>query len=104
MSEAEVKAATAAGARRDMREVAKTFEAELRERAPEVEEARRLPRDLSDRFAQAGLYRMCVPEVYGGLELPPAEGEAGAAPAPSGGTVGAGAGSEPSKAPPRGTV
>lgn len=45
----------------------------LRERAPEIEEARRLPRDLSERFARAGFYRMCVPEIYGGLELPPAE-------------------------------
>ena len=49
------------------------FRAELRDRAQEIEEARRLPRDLSDRFATAGFYRMCVPRVYGGLELPPAE-------------------------------
>ena len=45
----------------------------LRERAEEIEEARRLPSDLSDRFAAAGFYRMCVPETYGGLELPPLE-------------------------------
>lgn len=50
---------------------ARGFADELRARAEEIEAARRLPRDLSDRFAAAGLYRMCVPEVYGGLELPP---------------------------------
>jgi alkylation response protein AidB-like acyl-CoA dehydrogenase len=44
----------------------------LRERAEEIETARRLPPDLSGQFAAAGFYRMCVPEVYGGLELPPA--------------------------------
>jgi alkylation response protein AidB-like acyl-CoA dehydrogenase len=49
------------------------LQATLRDRADEIERARRLPRDLSDRFARAGFYRMCVPEVYGGLELPPAE-------------------------------
>jgi alkylation response protein AidB-like acyl-CoA dehydrogenase len=44
----------------------------LRERADEIENARRLPKDLSDRFASLGFYRMCVPEVYGGLEQSPA--------------------------------
>ncbi|MEZ4278906.1 MAG: acyl-CoA dehydrogenase family protein [Myxococcota bacterium] len=51
---------------------ARDFAAELRERAPAIEDARRLPRDLSDRFAQAGFYRMCVPSALGGLECPPA--------------------------------
>jgi alkylation response protein AidB-like acyl-CoA dehydrogenase len=45
----------------------------LAERADEIEEGRRLPRDLAERFAREGFYRMCVPKVYGGLELPPAE-------------------------------
>ena len=45
----------------------------LRERAEAIEAARSLPRDLSDRFAELGFYRMCVPERYGGLELPPAD-------------------------------
>jgi alkylation response protein AidB-like acyl-CoA dehydrogenase len=57
----------------DIRDTARVFTAELRERAEEIEDARRLPKDLSDRFAGAGLYRMCVPNIYGGLELPPAE-------------------------------
>ena len=57
----------------DPRAAARAFGAELRVRAPEIERARKLPRDLSDRFAVAGFYRLYVPEVYGGLELPPAE-------------------------------
>jgi alkylation response protein AidB-like acyl-CoA dehydrogenase len=52
---------------------AEAMGAELRRRADEVEQARRLPPDLSRRFAEAGFYRMCVPEVYGGLELPPGD-------------------------------
>jgi alkylation response protein AidB-like acyl-CoA dehydrogenase len=50
---------------------ARSMTKEIRERADEIEAARRLPRDLSLRFAEAGFYRMCVPEIYGGLELPP---------------------------------
>ena len=45
----------------------------LRERASEIEATRHLPRDLSDQFARAGFYRVCVPEKIGGLELPPTE-------------------------------
>ncbi len=45
----------------------------LARRADEIEAARHLPRDLSNQFAEAGFYRMCAPEAYGGLELPPAE-------------------------------
>ncbi len=52
---------------------AHALDKEIRERADEIEAARRLPKDLSDRFAEAGFYRMLVPEAYGGLELPPAE-------------------------------
>jgi alkylation response protein AidB-like acyl-CoA dehydrogenase len=55
------------------RDAARSLRNEIHERADEIEEARRLPRDLSDRFAEAGFYRMCVPDVYGGLELAPAE-------------------------------
>ena len=57
----------------DTRDTARAFTSELRERAQEFEEARRLPRDLSDRFAASGFYPMCVPSVYGGLELAPAK-------------------------------
>ena len=48
------------------------MQALLRERAEEIEAARRLPQDISDRFGAAGFYRMCVPGLYGGLELAPA--------------------------------
>lgn len=51
---------------------AEALQPTLRERANEIEQARRLPADLSKQFAAAGFYRMCVPKVYGGLELAPA--------------------------------
>lgn len=54
---------------RNARDLAKR----VAERAEEIESNRRLPADLSRQFAAAGFYRMCVPEAYGGLELPPAE-------------------------------
>jgi len=57
----------------DVRDAARALTPELRERADEIEAARRLPRDISDRFAESGFYRTCVPSVYGGLELAPAE-------------------------------
>lgn len=57
----------------DVRANARGFTKELIDRAEEIEANRRLPRELSERFARAGFYRMCVPECYGGLELPPAE-------------------------------
>jgi len=44
----------------------------VRARADEIERLRHLPRDLSDALGAAGLYRLWVPAVYGGLELPPA--------------------------------
>jgi len=56
----------------DTRAAATAFAPELRERAEEVEAERKLPSDISKRFAEAGLYRMCVPEKYGGLEQAPA--------------------------------
>ena len=57
----------------NLRLIARGYRDELRKRAQEIEEARRLPADLSDRFAESGFYRMCVPEIYGGLELAPAQ-------------------------------
>ena len=48
-----------------LQEVALEYLPKLRERAPEIEEARRLPADLSKRFGESGFYRMCVPETYG---------------------------------------
>ncbi|WP_375765369.1 acyl-CoA dehydrogenase family protein [Archangium gephyra] len=41
-------------------------------RSEEIETARRLPADLAQELAQAGLFRMVVPEAYGGFEMHPA--------------------------------
>ncbi len=43
----------------------------LRNGADAIEQARRLPREWSERFARAGFYRMCAPARYGGLEQDP---------------------------------
>ena len=42
-----------------------------RERALEIEEARRVPADLSAELGRARLYRMLVPRALGGLEVSP---------------------------------
>lgn len=40
-------------------------------RSDEIEAARRLPADIAQELAQAGLYRMWIPEAYGGFEVHP---------------------------------
>ncbi len=45
--------------------------AQARERADEIECARSLPEDLGQAMAQAGIFRMLVPECHQGLELHP---------------------------------
>jgi alkylation response protein AidB-like acyl-CoA dehydrogenase len=57
----------------DVVAIAQGFAAEVRERAPEIEQARRLPADLSRKLAEAGLFRMLVPAEYGGLETSPVD-------------------------------
>lgn len=47
--------------------------AELAARAPEMEEARRLPADLAAKIAATGVFRMVTPREYGGLESTPRE-------------------------------
>jgi alkylation response protein AidB-like acyl-CoA dehydrogenase len=42
----------------------------LRERAEEAERARRLPRDVATRMAEAGVFRLGVPRSLGGAEAP----------------------------------
>ena len=51
---------------------ARALQPMLRERADEIERARRLPADIAATFASAGLFRTAVPASLGGLELPPA--------------------------------
>jgi alkylation response protein AidB-like acyl-CoA dehydrogenase len=44
---------------------------ELGRRADEIEQARRLPADIVEKFAGNGFYAMCAPRAYGGLECEP---------------------------------
>jgi alkylation response protein AidB-like acyl-CoA dehydrogenase len=37
----------------------------------EMDAARRLPDHVAQKFREAGLYRLCIPEAYGGLEATP---------------------------------
>lgn len=46
---------------------------ELAARAAEMETARRLPADLAQKLAAAGVFRMVTPKAFGGLELSPRE-------------------------------
>jgi alkylation response protein AidB-like acyl-CoA dehydrogenase len=55
----------------DLLAAARGFQTELRARAAEIESGRQLPADIAQRFAEAGFYRACVPEAYGGLEVDP---------------------------------
>ncbi len=50
---------------------ADSFGDEIRRRADEIEAARRMPDDLARRMAHAGLFRLLVPECYGGGEVHP---------------------------------
>ncbi|NBB16388.1 hydrolase [Caulobacter sp. SLTY] len=54
-------------------ETARSFQAEARERAREIEDARRMPADLAGKLAGAGLLRMLIPRSLGGLESEPLE-------------------------------
>jgi alkylation response protein AidB-like acyl-CoA dehydrogenase len=62
---------SAGGAQRDTIAAARALQPMLRERGDEIESGRRLPADISRRFAEEGFYALGVPEVYGGLERPP---------------------------------
>ena len=44
-----------------------------RARSTEIEQARRLPQDLADDMARAGVFRMLVPACHAGLEVHPQE-------------------------------
>ena len=52
---------------------AKALAPEVEARAAEIESARRMPADLARKLAEAGLFRMVIPHVYGGAECHPIE-------------------------------
>ena len=52
-------------------DIARSFQPELLARAPEIEQARRLPADLAAKLAGAGLFRMLIPAGIGGLQSDP---------------------------------
>ena len=52
-------------------DIARSFQPELLARAPEIEQARRLPADLAAKLAGAGLFRMLIPSGIGGLQSDP---------------------------------
>jgi alkylation response protein AidB-like acyl-CoA dehydrogenase len=58
----------------DLEAVAEALAPKLRQRADEIEAARRLPFDVSRMLAEAGCYRMFVPARIGGLEVSPLVG------------------------------
>jgi alkylation response protein AidB-like acyl-CoA dehydrogenase len=51
--------------------IAEAFAPEIRQRAAEIESARRMPEELARRMAEAGLFRILVPEQYGGAQVHP---------------------------------
>lgn len=59
------------GVEQELVERARAFAAEIAPRSTEIEQARRIPRDLSVALGEAGFYRMFVTEPHGGLEVSP---------------------------------
>ena len=55
-------------------EEAERLSAAFAERGDEIEAARRVPADASAQMAEAGIYRMFIPEAVGGLEVTPEVG------------------------------
>jgi alkylation response protein AidB-like acyl-CoA dehydrogenase len=45
----------------------------IRSRSPEIEQARRMPRDLVDQMRKTGVFTLTVPRAIGGLEADPLE-------------------------------
>ena len=49
-------------------EVAKSFVPEIKKAGPEITEGREIPKELINRLADAGLFRLYVPKSVGGHE------------------------------------
>jgi alkylation response protein AidB-like acyl-CoA dehydrogenase len=54
-------------------EIARSFQAEISDRAADIEQARRFPDDLARRLAATGLYQLCTPTDAGGCGRSPRE-------------------------------
>ncbi len=54
-------------------DAARALATEVSARAAELEAARRLPADLARMFAAAGLFRIAIPQAWGGFELHPSD-------------------------------
>lgn len=57
--------------RPDIHAAAEALAPAIAARAGEIEAARRLPADLAEAMARAGIFRMVTPAAYGGLQLDP---------------------------------
>lgn len=50
---------------------ARALAPDIRAASSEMDTLRRLPDHLARRFREAGLYRLCIPRAYDGLEVTP---------------------------------
>ena len=57
----------------EIRANARALSGFLREQSDAIEEARRLPGDVTARLRQAGMFRLMMPQEWGGPEMRPAE-------------------------------
>ncbi len=57
----------------DIFQNAKDLQGELSARSDEIEEAQHIPADVLQRLSESGVFRMCMPEDWGGPELTSAE-------------------------------
>ena len=57
----------------EIRANARALSGFLREKSDAIEEARRLPGQVAARLRQAGMFRLMMPQEWGGPEMRPAE-------------------------------
>ena len=55
----------------DALSTAESFKQQIQARSDAIESAQRMPQDLAQEMAGAGMFRILVPEVYGGAEVHP---------------------------------